>query len=101
MIDALIFVHVVPVADVIDGGPAGRASATQCDLVVFGAVLRGGAQELAVDELGVIARLAIGPREQLAIEGLLEAVVPGPDRVCTRCIAISVSAAARAAISAG
>ena len=48
---------------------------------VFGAVLCGGAQELAVDELGVVAGLAIISREQLAIERLLKAAVPGPDRV--------------------
>jgi hypothetical protein len=81
VIAALVFVHVVPVADVVDGGPAGRAGAAERDLVVFSAVLRGGTQELAVDELGVVAGLAIGPREKLTIEGLFEAAVPGPDRV--------------------
>src|SRR5215468_11167819 len=50
VIAALVFVHVVPVADVVDGGPAGRAGAAERDLVVFSAVLRGGTQELAVYE---------------------------------------------------
>src|SRR6516164_9470575 len=63
VIAALVLIHVVPVADVVDGGPAWRAGAAQRDLVVFGAVLRGGAQELAVNELGVVAGLAVVARE--------------------------------------
>jgi hypothetical protein len=45
---------------VIDGGPAGRTGATQRELVVFGAVLRGGAQV-------VVAGLAISPRQKLDV----------------------------------